>query len=351
MAMFEPGLALAAAFYGEVLEPTLTGITHAAGLLGWGSDVLGFDTERSTDHGWGPRAQIFVDAEHLDGVSERVEAILPTTFRGWPTRFGWDDTPSRHHVEVTTVPDWLGSQLGFVPEDQIPLQDWLLAPQQLLLGVTAGAVFRDDRHELRNARSQLTWYPDQVWLWLLACQWRRIAQEEALVGRMAEVGDELGSRLVTARLARDVVRLCFLLEQRYAPYNKWLGTAFARLDAAREVGPALERVLAAADHAEREGNLVAAYEAVAIRHNGLGITERVDPVVRQFHNRPYRVLCADRFVTACRERLHDREIRALPLVGAVDQFADSTDVLSRAERARLLRAVLEEPARADQARE
>jgi Domain of unknown function (DUF4037) len=51
----------------------------------------------------------------------------------------------------------------------------------------------------------------------------------------AEIGDELGSRLVAARLAQDAVRLYFLQERRYASYGKWLGSAFARLNAAVEV--------------------------------------------------------------------------------------------------------------------
>ena len=51
---FQPSLELNAAFYQEIVEPTVRPVPHAAALLGWGSDVLGFDTARSTDHGWGP---------------------------------------------------------------------------------------------------------------------------------------------------------------------------------------------------------------------------------------------------------------------------------------------------------
>ena len=66
----------------------------------------------------------------------------------------------------------------------------------------------------------------------MACQWRRIDQEEPFVGRAAEVGDELGSQVLAARLVRDAIRMCFLQERLYAPYGKWLGSAFGRLDAA-----------------------------------------------------------------------------------------------------------------------
>ena len=66
---------------------------------------------------------------------------------------------------------------------------------------------------------------------MLAAQWTWVAQEEAFVGRAVEVGDELGSRVMAARVVRELMRLCFLLERAYAPYSKWLGSAFARLDA------------------------------------------------------------------------------------------------------------------------
>jgi len=95
-----------------------------------------------------------------------------------------------------------------------------------------------------------------------------------------------------------------------------------------EVGPALERMLAADDFAERESGWVEAIEALARRHNALGLTVHLDPTVRNFHSRPLRVIDAGRFATACIESVSDSWLRALPRVGAIDQLLDSTDVLS-----------------------
>jgi len=53
--VFVSGQELSRRFYREVVEPLVRPWPHAAALLGWGSDVLGYDTERSVDHGWGPR--------------------------------------------------------------------------------------------------------------------------------------------------------------------------------------------------------------------------------------------------------------------------------------------------------
>lgn len=99
-------------------------------------------------------------------------------------------------------------------------------PQQLLLEATAGKVFHDGLGELEPLRASRAWYPHDLWLWLLAARWARLGEEEAFVGRAAEVGDDLGSRIVTARIVRDLMRLCFLQEKVYAPYSKWLGSAF-----------------------------------------------------------------------------------------------------------------------------
>jgi uncharacterized protein DUF4037 len=142
--------------------------------------------------------------------------------------------------------------------------------------------------------------------------------------------------VVAARLVRDLMRLSFLLERRYAPYRKWLGSAFAKLDSHAEIGTALGEVLAAEDHDHREAALVTAVEALAARHNALGLTSPVDGTVRRFHRRPFRVLGSARFVDACLARVTDPWLKSLPPVGAIDQFVDSTDVLSYPQRFREL---------------
>jgi hypothetical protein len=188
-------------------------------------------------------------------------------------------------------------------------------PQQRLAGVTAGKVFRDDDGALTSVREQLGWYPEPVWRYLLACQWQRISQEEAFVGRCAEVGDQLGSVLVAGRLVRDLVHLCLLLERRYAPYLKWLGSAFRQLDLADALLPSLQGTLAARDFATCERHLCSAYLLVATKHNESGLTEPIDPSSRSYFGRPYLVLHAERFARALQETINHAGLRALPLTG------------------------------------
>ena len=149
------------------------------------------------------------------------------------------------------------------------------------------------------------------------------------MGRCGQVDDELGSRVVAARLVRDLMRLCFLMERTYTPYIKWFGTAFAQLDCAKTLLPILSHVLNADSWQERETHLSAAYECVAGMHNDLGITEPLSTKVSQFYLRPFFVIKADRFVEAIRAAITSGEVRALPEpLGAVDQFVDATDALN-----------------------
>jgi hypothetical protein len=336
--VFVPGQELSRRLYRDVVEPLARPWPHAAALLGWGSDVLGFDTARSVDHGWGPRLQLFVRSDAA-GLRAAVDAGLPDTFAGRPVRFGWAGVPPRHWVEVTTLPAWLLGRLGVDATRELAVRDWLLTPQQLILEVVRGAVYADPDGELAAVRDRLAWYPHDVWLWLMAGAWQRIGQEEHLVGRAAEVGDELGSRLLAGRLVRDVVRLSFLQERAYCPYPKWLGTAFRELDSHAELAPILARVLDARDYPAREQALVEAYELVARRHNALEVAEPVDPTARAFHDRPFRVLMAGRLVESCRAAIADPQLREQAPIGSVDQVCDSTDVLSSSARARKLAAL------------
>ncbi|MFF8768590.1 DUF4037 domain-containing protein [Kitasatospora sp. NPDC015120] len=338
-APFVPGLELARLLHEEAVRPLLAaahpGLRYAAALVGPGSEVLGLDTPRSTDHDWGPRLDLFLPAEDAARLRPALTRLfadrLPDTLRGRPTRYRTGDDPDgpvTPHVAVHDLTGWLTDRLGGPLGDLGPAE-WLGFPQQRLAEVTGGAVLHDGTGELTAVRAALAWYPDQVWRHLLACQWQRIAQEEAFTGRCAEVGDELGSAVTAGRLVRDLMRLCLLLERRYAPYGKWLGSAFARLAVAPRLTPSLRGALAAGTYPERERHLCAAYETVAALHNATGLTPPVDPATRPYHSRPYRVLRADRFVRALAATVTDPLLRSRPLTGGVDQWVDSTDALTR----------------------
>jgi hypothetical protein len=153
------------------------------------------------------------------------------------------------------------------------------------------------------------------------------------MGRCGQVSDELGSRLIAGRLVRDLMRLCFLMERRYASYMKWFGSAFAQLECAQDLLPIFLAVLKADSWEKRQTLLSCAYEQIAKIFNALKITEPLSTKVAQFHNRPFWVIQAGRFVDAIRMQIRDPQVLSLPAhLGSFDQFIDSTDALEFTDR-------------------
>lgn len=358
---FMPGLKLGELFFHEAVQPiiarTFPALKYTAALIGSGSEILGFDTAMSSDHHWGPRAMIFLSdddlAQRRDALHAALAAQLPYTFRGYPTHFSppdpddnnvqllqpIDSGPVNHRVEIMTLRAFFGDYLAIDPFADLAPADWLTFPEQKLRAVTAGAVFHDDLG-LAAIRAKLAYYPRDVWLYLLAAGWTRIGQEEPFVGRTGYVGDDLGSQIIAARLVRDMIRLCFLMERQYAPYAKWFGTAFSRLACAEKLASTFRWALLAQNWRERESYLSDAYETLAAMHNALGITEPLPEKVSPFFGRPFKVIHGGSFAAAIRAQIHDEAVRRIPThIGGIDQFSDSTDMLENAGLRRTLKGL------------
>jgi hypothetical protein len=352
MPPFITGLRLSQEFYVSAVKPLLLerfpDVRYSAALIGPGSEVLGFDTDQSTDHDWGPRLIVFLSQGDLEAYGPAIDDTLrygiPKEILGFSTNFVRNpdgtatlhpapkDGPVNHGITLHSIDGFFQLYVGINPSRDLSAVDWLSIPEQVLLSVTAGRVFNDGLGRLEPMRAKLRYYPRDVWLYLLAAQWHRISQEEAFVGRCGQTGDELGSRLVAARLVRDVMKLCFLMERRYAPYIKWLGSGFKQLDCGPELAPVLMQTLQATDWQTRQTSLSAAYEFVAEMHNALGVTASLPTSVSQFYDRPFFVIHGDAFADAIRAQIASDEVRTLPPhVGGIDQFVDSTDILSNPE--------------------
>ena len=214
---FVPGLELSRLFFLEAVKPVLDAdfprLRYAAARIHTGSEVLGFDTEMSADHGWGPRVDLYLDEADdaaRNAVDASLRAKLPHRFRGHSTSFTEPDAadhgtqrlvtkdggPVRHKVDFYTVRGFLQIYLAFDPARDVEPADWLTFPEQALRTITHGAVYHDEVG-LEEVRRRLAYYPRDVWLYLLAAAWGRIGQEEHLMGRAGLVGASTSS--ATAR--------------------------------------------------------------------------------------------------------------------------------------------------------
>lgn len=361
MPEFIPGLILSKRFYWDAVRPILVQhfpkLSHSAALIGYGSEVQGYDTTVSRDHMWGPRLQLFLSEEKFESNKEAVNHTLrtelPKHFLGYSTHFGEpnlldngtrlaEDIESglvEHMIEIETISGYWHRTGRIDPFQEPTVMEWLTVPQQQLLEWTAGKVFHDDLG-LEAVRQRFAWYPHDLWLYLLASQWAQLAEIEAFVGRTWQVGDKTGFLLLKARVVDQIIRLCFLMEKRYAPYAKWFGTVFQSLNCNPQLGKHLNIILESSTYPDCEPSLIKAYLVMAELHNRLGITPEVEPITRTYsgwhafnagkgeltlddseNTRPHQVLFTGRFVDAIREQIRDSKVLGLrPNLGSVSQF-------------------------------
>ena len=358
MPHFVAGITLNRRFFQEVVRPildiTYPGLHYAAALIGPGSETLSFDTEMSMDHDWGYHFSIFlkdIDIGLVDDMANLLSHKLPPTYRDFAvslpptskspvflTKERCLAGPIKHHIAVCTVRNFLQLQIGYDLVKPLRPVEWLTIPPHALGEVVAGEVFHDGTGELTATRDALSWYPHDVWLYIMASGWQRIGQEEHLMPRAGYVGDELGSSLIGSRLVRDIMNLCFLMEKQYAPYAKWFGTAFQQLACAPELTPLLGRVQQASSWRERELALTGAYEILAGMYNAMGICQKLPTCTSAFYDRPFNVIHGEIFAGALIDQIADpetRDISSRPLIGNVSQWSDSTEI-EAVEKVRLI---------------
>jgi hypothetical protein len=177
---------------------------------------------------------------------------------------------------------------------------------------------------------------------MLAAQWEKISEQEAFIGRCGYVGDELGSILIAAHQVKNLMKLCFLMERRYAPYSKWFGTAFSQLGCAAELNPIFMQVLQSQDWRTRQEFLAQAYEAVARMHNALGITIPLKEKASPYFGRPYLVIGDDRYLAELRNLITSEDVKNIRYnLGSLNQLVNSDDKLSDLVLCKTLKEVYE----------
>lgn len=325
------GIALSRGYWGAVVRPLLedhlAGLPRAAARIGSGSDVLGLDDSMSRDHDWGLRLQLFVPCEARATTAAMLQARLPRRYAGHPTKiaFSGNSEPTLG-VDVLCVNDLCRTRLGFDPRSRASVHDWLSLTGQVALELTAGEVFEDTDGDLTDLRASLAWYPEDLWRYVVATDWRRIDQELPLMQRAGDRGDDLGSRVIAARVVDITVHLAFLLARAWAPYPKWRGTLLSRLP----LPPGLEQALAGGLHAHtwpaRSASLATALDLLAEHQHGLGLGA-AGPACVPLWDRPYLHI-HPALTSALTAGITDPDVLKLPLgLGAVEQRSDNVDLL------------------------
>ncbi len=340
MKEFIKGMELCEGFFNAyakpIIEENFPDLKYSAGLIGYGSDVLGYDDAVSTDHMWGPRFYLFLsetDISKKNDIWNALSESLPYTYKGFSVNFTEPDPNDCgvQHPEIITegkvnplvfihtFDEYLNEQLGTADLDNISPVQWLAFSEHRLLSFVSGKFFVDGLN-CSDKVAKIKYYPDEVKLYMIASNWEIIASEQAFVMRCGECGEEIGSQLVFAKIAERPMRLCFLYKDTYAPYSKWFGTAFNYLDIDESIRQTIQAALSANSLTERENRIVKAQAMIADMHNSSGLTDLVDYQIESYFGRDIKVIFADKFAEATSEKLKDTVLQNIPLIGTLSQF-------------------------------
>jgi hypothetical protein len=339
--VFIPGLELNESFYREVVQPLFLkhfpNLKYAAGLVGQGSDVIGFDSEKSIDHNWGPHLHIFLSepdfVEYKHKIDEVLSTELPYTYKGFSTNFVEGDKYRRsipkikksgkinHLFAFWTPQSFFMYYLGFDINKKPSYRNWLLFPQQALIEVTTGKLFHDDLN-LIDLRRSFLYYPDDIWKYMISVQWGKIRDLIQFQARSGEEGDELGSQVSTAQTVHTIMFMCFLLERKYVPYDKWLGTAFsAWLQSGKKLKPVLLKILKERSWINRQKLLADVYQELGTMTNRLKITSHISTRIIDYFGRGYPIIDAWDFEQKINDAIENEQLRTMKFpMGNVDQF-------------------------------
>lgn len=224
----------------------------SVGSMGFGSDRFGADDEISRDHCWEPGFQIFsaqLDREKLLGIEKTLYQELPWEFRG----FRRSDTPHFvNGIRAWEVDEFFQSMVG---SPQPPDSDsaWLRIPETDLFVATNGEVFHDPSGDLTQRREAFSYYPDTVWRFKLAGTAQRISAQRYAMRRALAHGESMAAELALTEGGREAMRLAFLVNRQYAPYDRWLPWGCRQLsDLSPVLMPLIRTSLRLPDLAEKE---------------------------------------------------------------------------------------------------
>ncbi len=238
------GLELSRKYYEAYGKPMLSEqfaeiLPHiAVGLVGQGSECMGYDDELSKDHDFEPGFSIFLPGEDIvdrrtEFLLERAYTKLPKDFEGFEKNGLKPAGGPRHGV--TRLSEFLTKTIGRA-DANLTVRDWFSIPGQSLLEVCNGELFYDGDGAFTRLRERLKRMPEPIRLKKLAACLLMMAQTgQYNYKRLVDRGDERGAQLCLIEFEKQARHAAFLINGRYMPYYKWSYRALSELPVLSEL--------------------------------------------------------------------------------------------------------------------
>lgn len=233
------GLEIARAYYEacgrEMIRSRFSAYENriAVGLVGEGSECLGFDDEISRDHDFGPSFCLWLpraDYRKYGAELQSAYEALPGGFMGLPDRVESASAHTGSRVGVLCIEDFYYKYIG-TADAALSLAQWLALPESSLATACNGEVFGDPLGEFSRIRQRLLdYYPEDVRLKKIAARAALMAQSgQVNYARCMSRGESVGAFMALAEFVKHAASMIFLLNRRYAPFYKWTHRALREL--------------------------------------------------------------------------------------------------------------------------
>ena len=213
----------------------------AAGLVGQGSECLGFDDGISADHDYGPSFCLWLtrgDYEAYGGTMMEEYRKLPKDFEG--ARGRQESLHGGGRVGVLCIQDFYYGLLGTedVPKDN---RAWMHILEASLCTATNGKVFEDPLGEFSRIRNGLlNFYPEDVRIKKIVARAAAMAQSgQYNYDRAMKRGENVAAKLALAEFTKNAISMVYLLNRQYTPFYKWMHRGMKALPVLSEVGDIL----------------------------------------------------------------------------------------------------------------
>ncbi len=230
------GLPMLEAEFSEVIDRV------AAGLVGEGSECLGFDDEISRDHDFDMGFCLFVTEEDYAKFGfklSRAYSRLPKEFMGLERNMLSPVGGNRRGV--ITVEDFYTRHLGAASAPDT-VERWLYTPSSSLLAASSGELFSDPLGIFSEIRKRLLLgYPEDIRRKKLAGHTVFMAQAgQYNYSRCLKRGENGAAQLAVFEFVRHAISAIYLLNNSYEPFYKWAYRGMRELKILGGLGEALE---------------------------------------------------------------------------------------------------------------
>ncbi len=234
----------------------------AAGLVGYGSECLGFDDDISKDHDYGPSFCIWLPREIYEEYGTRMQEAydaLPGEFLGFAGRM--EEEQGKGRVGVLCLEAFYEEMIGRASVPQTDAE-WLAIPEEMLATAVNGKVFEDNLQRFSSVRSGLMqYYPHGVWIRKIADSMAKAAQAgQYNYARAMKRGERIAAEMALTEFVKESMHLVYLLNRTYAPFYKWMHRGMRNLASCSEIGDMLNLLYQIPDPASAwEGVLATEY--------------------------------------------------------------------------------------------